>query len=385
MQRSFAPDTGTTPALLAVLRGEFHETADGEWQTLLAAAARHGVLPHLAHRLLGAPDNALPASIRVELRARLRSHQLEALALVADLHAVHQLLTRHDIALIALKGPALSAQLYGDPTLRVSHDLDLLVTPDQFPLAHDILTRHGYVPEFELRGRRARALLARYHDFGFRAPSGRLIELHWQLVQSRYMVRLDLPRMWRDSVAIDVMRVPLRVFRPEDLLPYLAMHAAKHRWSQLDLVLDVAALLRTCPLDLEAVRARAAAAHTRRILEVTLQLAVHVEPSLSDRVSISGAAQSARLLDEVLRAWHGPGEVGPLAALRFDLRVRERWRDRIGIALSTTLTPGLPDWLAVSLPDRLFPLYHVVRPLRLIGQRLLHARHFGEQRAHRDG
>jgi hypothetical protein len=57
----------------------------------------------------------------------------------------------------------------------------------------------------------------------------------------------------------------------------------------------------------------------------------------------------------------------------FHLRSRERLLDRIRFCerLLRTTTPG--DWAFVSLPDRLFFLYHLIRPLRMLKEhRTLH-------------
>ena len=51
--------------------------------------------------------------------------------------------------------------------------------------------------------------------------------------------------------------------------------------------------------------------------------------------------------------------------LLFRLRGRERLRDKLRYCVHrpTTLTAG--DWALLRLPDALFPLYYVLRPLRL--------------------
>ncbi len=61
------------------------------------------------------------------------------------------------------------------------------------------------------------------------------------------------------------------------------------------------------------------------------------------------------------------GRPGPWGVARFHLEARERWRDRVEYAwrLAVTTTPG--DWEMVRLPDALFPLYYLLRPLRLLG------------------
>jgi hypothetical protein len=51
----------------------------------------------------------------------------------------------------------------------------------------------------------------------------------------------------------------------------------------------------------------------------------------------------------------------------FDLRMRERWRDRARYCTGH-LRPGVGDWAAVPLPQRLSFLHYVIRPFRLAGR-----------------
>lgn len=54
----------------------------------------------------------------------------------------------------------------------------------------------------------------------------------------------------------------------------------------------------------------------------------------------------------------------------YDLLLRDSWRDRIHRAI----TPNPGDWAFVQLGEYLYPLYYLVRPIRLAvdrGKRLL--------------
>jgi hypothetical protein len=56
-------------------------------------------------------------------------------------------LERSGIPAIALKGPIMARELYGDSGLRVTSDIDLLVGRADFKRAVEILSDHGYVAE----------------------------------------------------------------------------------------------------------------------------------------------------------------------------------------------------------------------------------------------
>jgi len=48
------------------------------------------------------------------------------------------------------------------------------------------------------------------------------------------------------------------------------------------------------------------------------------------------------------------------------LRLRERWQDRARFAVRLAVTPSVGEWLSLSIPDRLFPMYRAVRGIRLL-------------------
>jgi len=85
-----------------------------------------------------------------------------------DLVQVVDLLRDAGIPAVPLKGPLLGERLWGDPTVRVGHDIDVLVPPDQAGKAGQAL-----------RGITSRLPVSdEYHHLGFRLSSGRTLELH---------------------------------------------------------------------------------------------------------------------------------------------------------------------------------------------------------------
>ena len=166
----------------------------------------------------------------------------------------------------------------------------------------------------------------------------------------------------------------VRTLSPEDLLLILCVHGAKHLWSQLGWISDVAELVRGHPsADWPWLLAEARALGSERMLLLGLFLARDlldaplpeaVRPALrADRVVESLAGQVVERLFGRPR-----GAAGVLESALFHLRAREHVRDRLryGVRLAMTTTPG--DWALLPLPVRLFPLYWLLRPIRLAGK-----------------
>src|SRR5438309_1209212 len=88
--------------------------------------------------------------------------------------------------------------------------------------------------------------------------------------------------------------------------------------------------------------------------------------TVARRAEADGAV--ARLAAQVQSALfrHTPGPPRDRAELSpFHLRAQERWRDRLRYCARVALTPTPGDWAWLRLPDALYALYYVVRPIRL--------------------
>ncbi len=115
-----------------------------DWPLLSELAALHGVVGLVRHKLL-----ALQAAARVPEPAWLAMEQAAAqiafdgMVQQRQLAGVVAALRSAGIEPLLLKGYALADLVYPDPVTRPSHDLDLLVRPDQVTPACQALARIG--------------------------------------------------------------------------------------------------------------------------------------------------------------------------------------------------------------------------------------------------
>ena len=50
------------------------------------------------------------------------------------------------------------------------------------------------------------------------------------------------------------------------------------------------------------------------------------------------------------------------------LKMRERFKDKARYVLYLTFTPNTRGWKLLPLPGTLFPLYYILRPIRLLAK-----------------
>jgi hypothetical protein len=170
---------------------------------------------------------------------------------------------------------------------------------------------------------------------------------------------------------------------PEDLLLALCAHGAKHFWARLGWICDVSELIGAQnDIVWPRVLTRARMLGSERMLLLGLFLARDLLGAQPPEAVFHEAQSDARVrsLAAQVKAWLPLEEdppTGALPSMRFHLAVRERLHDRIRYCLEGGLRPSYADWQFLPLPDPLFSLYYLIRPIRIMWQGLGRAQRRG--------
>ena len=346
-----------------------------DWEFLLAAAQNHGLSPLLAWQVRQHFTDAFPLDVTARLLARSQQTAARSLLLTAELARILDLLAQNRIPALAYKGPALASLLFGNVALRDFCDLDLLVPPRYVLSARQRLMAEGYRPELPLTERQESAYLAGAASYDFLSPSGPCrVEVHWRPVARYCSVALGSARLWDRCIQVSVGGRQVPTLSVEDLLLWLPVHGAKHCWSRMGWISDLAELIAAHPeLDWDFVLHKARKARIQRILLLGVDLAHQLfQAPLPEPVTrmLGSHPEISRLEERVSAQWTdaSASEPGLLARSHFFLSARESWSDRARYIFRFAFTPTPGDWMSVNLPDSLFPLYRVVRWFRLAGK-----------------
>jgi hypothetical protein len=351
--------------------------ADLNWSSVLAIARRHQVLPQLEQMLSATDWQGVPPNIRTELQAYVMALDVRNAYLTSTLVAVVHALHARGVRALAFKGPTLAA-LYPPPARRAFSDLDLLISNQDVLAAEALLIELGFSmdPPFArpaqvayvggLRGwRRRQYLLSRSEHHFRRDPDRLLVDLHLKLADPFIRIPLHFDDLYARSSQLRLDGENLRVPCAEDLLLIVSINAAKDLFGKLLHFLDCAQIAQAHPeLDWRAVSVRAQQLGVHRILAVTLDLARQLAdlPRPTD-------AHPHRLAATALHRLTSGTPRPPLLSFdytRLQLRMRERFSDRLWYCLWLVFAPSIADWMFIPLPQRLQRLYVVFRPVRLI-------------------
>jgi hypothetical protein len=335
------------------------------WPLLLQQAEIYEVTPLLYHHLrqLGFPS--VPDAAASELGAAYRMNALRNTLLVRELTAVMQRFGAAGVPVMPLKGVALAASLYGDPTLRVCADLDILVPRMEVGQAYQLLQAMGYdgaSGEFMSESFQRQLLKTSIEyaltrrDWGFRY----ITELHWGIFLGALSERVALETLWAEAYTTPIFGV--KAFQPsaEWMFLCLAVHAARHQWKGLKWLGDIHELCTWTAIDWAKVRFDAERVGWEHVVELTLS-ACHI------------------LFDTPIPPHFSFRPLPPWVHLfPADLLYAEPWRDVLAISrlftslpaqwrylLRVLLVPTAAERRLIHLPSALGMLYYPLRLLRV--------------------
>lgn len=349
-----------------------------DWDAWLRWVERHRVGAFLHHRLPAVVRAALPPEATRRLRELAMDTARRSLARIAELTRLAGRFEQAGIRLLSVKGPALARRLYGEAGLRHAGDLDLLIAPDDARLADQLMREAGYYrayPDFELTPLQWEKYLELRHELKcVRADLGLLAEVQWRL---EGLPQLRFADLWERRVPGELAGTPLALLpEPENAL-YLFVHGARHAWSALFWLVDIALLLASASeAEAAALLRRAGELEASRSL---LQGATLVRELLGVKLpaawaeALSGEQQVAWLADEARRrlalSKSQPSTAKELFRRTwYAVRLPDALTLQAGLLQPRLLSPV--NWKVLPLPDRWFWLYYPAAPLLWFWRRM---------------
>jgi len=240
--------------LLAACRRDVAQLATADTQLLADArererfmelAMRHGVMGLVLTALQRSRCFAgLPADASERVSETLRGLRRRATILELERDHVVDILGRHGLDAVVLKGAGLASTVYKTTVERDFGDIDVLLPPHQIDSAVEALGLQGY----RYPGSMVATEAYRAHHFHLRVqrPHGTIIELHWGLTLPREGFRLDAAAYLTQSVA-GAPRTHLRVPCPEHSLLHIVVENVRDALSRLTRLVDVDRIVAGAP------------------------------------------------------------------------------------------------------------------------------------------
>lgn len=394
--------TATASEITSLLEPEI------DWAVLIQLAIDNGVMPLLYQSLKAIGGNRVPQSAMVQLQTHNRMNGLHTFSQTKELLKILNQLQSSGIAAIAFKGPVLAASAYGNVTLRQFNDLDILVQQQNFWQAKAVLVAHGYQASTSDADERATfdrylqislsqsdpeatMLNQRFQPSLLHSNKERTVDLHWGIPPRRLWKSHHFDRLWQNLNTIDLMGQPTQTFSPETTLVIQCINVAKEPWKRsFKQICDAAQIIQAYPnLKWEAALKLSSELRsqklfligltvTRKVLDVPLpqfilEKRVKIqsidEQVFDEQVFGEQIFQDDRTPSGVITTWwlEYTDQLKTLDQMWDGLFVTGHYlRIILQLVFNIALSPDERDRELLPLPNWLFFVYYLFRPIRLL-------------------
>ncbi|MCL4500964.1 MAG: nucleotidyltransferase family protein [Deltaproteobacteria bacterium] len=350
---------------------------DTDWPGLLKAALGHGVFPFLYRWLADSCPETAPPEVLRDWRRLYKIQARQNLEKTTELIQLLNQLASLKIPAVPFKGPVLAAVAYGDIALRQFVDLDILVSRKDIEKVKDLLLSQGYTSRYSLTKKQERLHLKYGVEFTFEHPRRTMLDVHWRFAAGYLGGGLDPEEALARRVPVQVLGKTVSTLHPEDHLLLLCQHGTFHSWANLSLVSDVARLVHSqnnwnWPRLLQ--RAQVVGQWRQTLLGLSLAQGVLGAPVPAEVIREAEAEPVVAAVHRWVarNMWKRTGE--PLSFFEqtsFYLQTQDSFKDQVRHVWCRVCQPTVEDWRWAPLPDRLYGLYYLIRPLRLGWQGLV--------------
>ena len=372
-------------AMLKLALGQQADFEGLDWESFGRLVSQHKIQPLLIRgiRKLGPEAERYPAlAALAREQNRYAAGNMRRLQALAEVNAAF---AREGIRMLSMKGPLLSMELYGDPGMRTSKDLDLMVSPEDLSRAGEVLKGLGY--ELEPHPYATTPLQHKYynlienekHEVYHRDEI--CLELHWQ---HDYQTEQSFDDLWERREERPFMGGKTAVMGADDRYPALFIHAAEHGFMRLRWLLDLYELQKKPGFSWERLFGLMEQQGVGELLLETMLVMYRLRlPNLKDvdcgRFALHGNGERIvlRVVPELektaKRAVALCDAVWPLLLKEVGTK-EDQWQTYDRLMPSAVLTktplrwflsavgPTVYEFELIALPDWLFWLYFIIRP-----------------------
>lgn len=201
-----------------------------EWSELLAHLKCHGILPLLYWKIGHIPPELHPPeTICTRMREIYLASHVRHLNMERQVKAVLHTFEKEQLSVLVYKGPALARTVYPSYAARPFNDIDLLVKPEHYLKARDVLMQMGYQPQFK----RFEKFQELFNSESFVYQKDRIklfeVDLHWDVFQYHGLKRNnDAVDFFRNKTDIKTPMLDFQTLSKVDALTQAAFHLILH-------------------------------------------------------------------------------------------------------------------------------------------------------------
>jgi len=246
----------------------------------IRAARFHRVLPYIYPYLKESAWDLVPPEMQAKMTLIFNRQTTKAMKVSSELASIVSLFNQESVAVICLKGPLMTTELYGTIFDRHQGDIDLLGHVQDLDRVCSLLSQLGYQVQSETdlqmlaTPRRLKAYMkGSQHVAFFNAEKQVLVEFHYRLFRNPHLLPIPAQHLWENLREVEYGGVPIKTLSLIDSALYVIVHGANHEWYYLKWLIDVAHLSQLPPVDWQQFNERAVKYGVQRMVVQAFGLA----------------------------------------------------------------------------------------------------------------
>lgn len=357
---------------------DFHDFAASppDWQLVYKIAMAHGVRPFIYDVILKYDldvDTGFKSRLENDHRFMLQRNMMQAILTTKITTDLKDL----GITVIAYKGTALVSRYYDNIGMRESIDIDLMASRTDIGKIEDYFIASGYIPKETVPRNYLKFYQGFFKDMVYRVPKYDCnIEIHWSLLNGfagKYPpFEFFKPHIEPYKQAYGEYAV---LSPPFDFLATISNHLVKDMGTRFKYMIDIACILKKHPalLDDPVILSTAAKfGFKKRLIKglsvVSSLTGVDIPPSCSTTINS----------EDLLVPLQYPVALSSLQFnnirfLKHSLRSQDSIVNKARFLLRSFVYFFIPSYIDINtfrLPIFLFPLLFILRPFRLLSEKI---------------
>ena len=353
-----------------------------DWNRFLQFCTFHQLSPLIYYNITHILNFRLPDKIMSTLKHKYIANLFYMDKLCNELARVMQGFQDNNVFTVTYKGPVLAQVLFGDPSLRISGDLDLLVNPNDLPIVHSLMLSWGYSPLTLFGDKEIQSLIEsdrKHHIHYTHTVKSIHVEIHWKLFDSYISpYQFDNFKNYIDEYeTVQLNGVSYPVCASNLVFITLCLHGSKHIWGRLRWLIDIMKLLeQSDTLNWSQIYQIAKDNKFLPVIGQTLSLLkiiFHYSPPLHSDF-LYDSPKNTQLVQMVLKGYNVFRKQDNQHVFSFHTRLNRKYLYLLFSSRKTKMKqilwfviplirPSQNDFDMLTLPRLLYPLYYLLRPL----------------------
>ena len=198
--------------------------------TLFVQLRPHWIIPYLYWKIGHLPiEFRPPESVVSQMREGFLASQARYLAMERQISEILDAFNSEKISALVVKGPALALTLYPTPAARPYSDIDLLVRPEQYVKAREVLNRIGYRCRYERFENFKEFFNSEPFSHGTDPTKPYEVDLHWDIFQYHGLKRGNGSEIFFDrKITVETPKLTFHTLSTVDALLQAAFHLILH-------------------------------------------------------------------------------------------------------------------------------------------------------------